>query len=328
MIKEKFINVKVTNLTIERYLKLGYNCNIGDTIKIDIEHCPNNNDIKLTYVCDECNIAEKETNGTSFVNSKGKWICNDCKTKIKENTKCEYCGCGNATFRKLSNMTLCLKHYNNWKDNNGTIKQTLFDENTFTIYDDYAEFDTYDLHGNKIKTYKIDLEDVDFVKSHKCHTHKVTGYAIFKDENKKNIALHKYLTNTQYHPELIVDHINRDKTDNRKSNLRVTTSVENNLNTGLHKHNTSGVKGVSYDKKNNRYEAYVNKYNHKIGLGTYKTLEEAVVARKIGEYVVYNNKLLYIENLKNELKDIDIYSHIAYSLAVNKQKELDEKYGK
>ena len=328
MIKEKSIDVKVTNLTIDRYIKLGYKCDIGDIINIDINHCPNNSNVKLTYVCDMCKTCEKPTNGNSFVNTNGKWICDSCKIKIKENTKCEHCGCGNASFRKLANMTLCLKHYNNWKANNGEIRQTLFDKNTFIIHDDYAEFDTYDLYGNKLKTYKIDIEDVDFVKNHKCFTHKITGYAIFKDENKKNIALHKYLTNTQYHPELIVDHINRDKTDNRKCNLRITSNVENNLNTGLHKHNTSGVKGISYDKRNNMFEAYVNKYNKKINLGRYNTLEDATIARKIGELVVYGNKLLYIESLKEDLKDIDIYNHIAYNRAINKQKELDEKYGK
>lgn len=327
MILENTLKTRITNLTIDKYIKLGYKCNIGDIIDISIEDCPNSSDVKLTCICDKCKINKKTTNGDVYNKNHGAWICNNCKKEIKENTKCEYCGCGNSAYRKKANMILCNKHYKNWRINSGDIKRTIRDENEIHLYDTYATFDTYDLNGNIVKTYKIDLEDVDFVKTHKCYTHNITKYAIFKKDGK-NIALHKYLTNTINNDNVVVDHINRDRYDNRKSNLRITSSLENNLNTGIPSHNTSGIKGVSYRKKDGTYEAYVNKYDKKIGLGSYNTIDKASIARKIGELVIYGDKLLYINRLKEELKDIDIYSHMAYKMAKFKEKELDEKYGK
>lgn len=51
-----------------------------------------------------------------------------------------------------------------------------------------------------------------------------------------------------YWPENQIDHINGVKTDNRISNLRLATNKQNAQNTGLRRDNTSGVRGVYYEK--------------------------------------------------------------------------------
>jgi len=73
-----------------------------------------------------------------------------------------------------------------------------------------------------------------------------------------------------YIPKLI-DHIDRNKKNNRIDNLREATYGQNTLNSKIRSDNTSGAKCVYFDKRNNSWEVKIgNKYIKK-----YKTLEEA-----------------------------------------------------
>ena len=73
----------------------------------------------------------------------------------------------------------------------------------------------------------------------------------------------------------VVDHINRDKKDNRIENLRKATFQQNSANSRIPSHNTSGYKGVCFDKKQNAFMSYIT-FNGKFKfLGYFKTPEEA-----------------------------------------------------
>lgn len=77
----------------------------------------------------------------------------------------------------------------------------------------------------------------------------------------------------EFPPEQI-DHINRDRLDNRISNLRSATSSENMKNCGMAKNNTSGVKGGRFHYgKWEAYQSLDDKINY---LGRYESLEDAV----------------------------------------------------
>lgn len=78
-----------------------------------------------------------------------------------------------------------------------------------------------------------------------------------------------------------VDHIDNDALNNKLSNLRYATRVENSLNRPLQKNNTSGYAGVTrhYDRWSAVYR-YNGKTEH---LGTFKTKEEAIEKRKEAE---------------------------------------------
>ena len=321
-IVEKEIIVKITNLTIDRYKNLGYKCKIGERIAISPTHAPKNDDILLHIECDSCkNIKQVKASSPIIQRDKGVYICQKCKD---ETTICDCCGGNCAHTYKDTGYTLCKKCITRYRKNNGHLQtRTKKSPNEIRIFEDYAEFDTYDKNYNVNGTFKIDLDMVDFVKEHKMHNH--WGYACYKDKDKKNINLHKTILNV---PETsVVDHINRDRSDNRRSNLREVSVLENNLNTGIFVTNTSGVKGVS-QTKNGYYESYIHKNNHKVCLGQYKTIEEATLARKIGEFLVFGNKSLYFEELKKELKDIDIKNTYAYTKILNnkyiKQEELTQ----
>lgn len=76
----------------------------------------------------------------------------------------------------------------------------------------------------------------------------------------------------------VVDHINRDTLDNRKTNLRICGFSENIRNCKMRKNNTSGYRGVTYQKKSNRWNALIMVNRKSIYLGYYKTAKEASVA--------------------------------------------------
>lgn len=80
-----------------------------------------------------------------------------------------------------------------------------------------------------------------------------------------------------------IDHINHDKLDNRKVNLRIVTHSENILNAKLNKNNKSGHKGVSWNKAYKKWESFITINKKHIYLGRYDNINEAVLARKVYE---------------------------------------------
>jgi hypothetical protein len=81
----------------------------------------------------------------------------------------------------------------------------------------------------------------------------------------------------------LVDHINRNRFDNRVSNLRLVNHHKNATNCGVFSHNTTGVRGVSYNKRDNVYYAQI-KINQKTKhLGSFRSIEEAAKVRKEAE---------------------------------------------
>lgn len=77
-----------------------------------------------------------------------------------------------------------------------------------------------------------------------------------------------------------VDHIDRNKSNDRWSNLRSSTLSQNKYNTGLTKTNTSGVRGVYWHKNIGRWIARIRVEGKSYHLGTFKTIEDAAIVRK------------------------------------------------
>lgn len=107
-----------------------------------------------------------------------------------------------------------------------------------------------------------------------------SGYAIRK-EGKKIIRMHRLVNFTP--SWLFTDHINQNKLDNRRGNLRIVTKSQNGFNRGKPKSNSSGIKGVYWDKFTNKWRAEIKIFYKKISLGRFTNLEDAVLARKKGE---------------------------------------------
>lgn len=75
-----------------------------------------------------------------------------------------------------------------------------------------------------------------------------------------------------------IDHIDGDRSNNRIANLRIATRGQNRANSITSKNNVIGVKGVS--AKKGRFHARIMHDGQAIHLGSFKTLDEAAIARR------------------------------------------------
>lgn len=124
-----------------------------------------------------------------------------------------------------------------------------------------------------------DLDDWERLKNH-CWRLGTTGYAECKEYNK-GIKFHIEVMGKR--EGLVIDHINRNKLDNRKCNLRFTTETVNHINSGIPINNSSGVKGVAKTNNGEKWQAYISVNKQRFYLGNYDTIEEAAEARRKAE---------------------------------------------
>lgn len=126
-----------------------------------------------------------------------------------------------------------------------------------------------------------------------------TGYArSYVNENgkKKYIYMHNLIMKTP--KGMDTDHINRNGLDNRKENLRIATRSENNRNASLRKDNTSGIKGVSFNRNTKKWEVQkkINGRNYHFG-----SFSEKEIAIEVNN----NIQPLDASTLKEELSSLD-----------------------
>ena len=84
-----------------------------------------------------------------------------------------------------------------------------------------------------------------------------------------------------------IDHINRNRSDNRISNLREVTNKQNMQNAGKYSHNTSGHPGVSWHKRDSKWVACIMHNQKSIHLGYFTNIEESIAARKAAEKIYW-----------------------------------------
>lgn len=92
-------------------------------------------------------------------------------------------------------------------------------------------------------------------------------------------------------PSLDIDHKDRDRSNNRWSNLRQATRPQNIANAGLRSDNKSGVPGVSMRKDTGKWHARITVDKKIILLGDFATLEQAIEARQAANEL-YHGKFL------------------------------------
>lgn len=133
----------------------------------------------------------------------------------------------------------------------------------------------------------VDDEDFERVSQYKWHIDR--GYAAMTISGKGIMYMHRFINNTP--KGMSTDHINRNKLDNRRSNLRTCTQRENNTNMKLRGDNTSGHRGVTWHKNDKRWQAQINIQGRLLYLGQYKKLQDAIEAQKHAFKQVYEVQL-------------------------------------
>lgn len=98
---------------------------------------------------------------------------------------------------------------------------------------------------------------------------------------------------------LIGEHINGIRTECLESNLRIAKAEFNPINCKIYKNNTSGHKGVSWNKDRKKWQVTINYNKKQIYLGIYENKEEAIKIRKDAELKYFGEYRRDEENLHN-----------------------------
>lgn len=139
------------------------------------------------------------------------------------------------------------------------------------LSDDYAEIIIRDKHGKEKCRSLVSICDIDKIKNITWCFTSSRGYVRGRANGGK-IYLHKYILDTAS----MVDHINGNRLDNRRKNLRLATAAENAWNQKMKKTNTTGYKGVVFSK--GRYVAKIRFKSKQIHLGCYSNPKDAANA--------------------------------------------------
>jgi hypothetical protein len=143
----------------------------------------------------------------------------------------------------------------------------------------------------------VDVQTFMNVKDYNWHLGN-RGYAMThvrkEDGSRTQVGIHRMAMNLSFGDKVDVDHIDGNKLNNHRRNLRICDRSENLSNRGFQKNNTSGYKGVCFDKRANKWMSQIQHQGRKIHIGYYFTPEEAAhaydaKARELhGEFGTYN----------------------------------------
>jgi hypothetical protein len=151
--------------------------------------------------------------------------------------------------------------------------------NKIKILNDYALIITQ--KGEEII---VDIEDIEKLSEYTWNVNVDHGYVNSRTKGK-TVYIQRVILNTN---SQAIDHINHNKLDNRKCNLRPCTDYQNSMNRTKSKNNTTGVNGVSYYKRYNKYIAHIRVEKKLKHLGYFDTIEQAKEARQEAEKKYYS----------------------------------------
>lgn len=190
---------------------------------------------------------------------------------------CRVEGCG----EKHKSKGYCGRHYMHIYKHGKILKRTKNDPNEIIIKGNIAETVLYNRKCQEVARAIIDIEDVEKVKKYKWYRSK--GYARGRTERGLRY-MHHVVLNREPSRVFDIDHKDRNKLNNCKSNLRVCKHEVNCWNTIKPKNNTSGYIGVSQHGR--KWLATIGIKSKQVHLGLFKTKEKA--AKAYNEAVVKN----------------------------------------
>jgi len=187
--------------------------------------------------------------------------------------KCQ-CSCDNKTIKEVSQYSLM----SGTSKSCGCYKVGKYNKKINKYIDNVDCYIGYDGSNNK---FYVDKDNFYLIKDYywSVDTH---GYVKTVSKNKK-IYLHRIIMGCAQNDGKIVDHINGQRNDCRKTNLRFVDYHQNRMNQSIRSDNKTGVTGVYFNSKSNKWESYITINNKKINLGKYKLKNDAIQVRKDAE---------------------------------------------
>lgn len=202
----------------------------------------------------------------------------------------KFCSVHNCNTPVLA-KELCNKHYKRLKYNGKLerLNETIITpDKLIELKRQYPNSAFLPLTSNKIAI--ADCADCELLSKYEWCVDG-SGYAV----GYNDLKMHRYLMDAKNGE--FVDHINHDKLDNRRCNLRICTKAENNQNRLMAVNNTSGYKGVVWSERDKTYYVKLNCKGKRIFIGTFKDKLEAAKAYDTkalelhGEFALTNEKL-------------------------------------
>lgn len=217
-------------------------------------------------------------------------------------TYCEVCGKEIITKAyHINGKTVCGKHYKQFCTYGKFLDsspRTMYDMNEIIVEGNVAYVEMYDANGRPIAYAIIDAEDVPKIENVKWHL-SGGGYAINSARGHNVYHMHRFILGV----DMTVDHINQNKLDNRKCNLRIVTKSQNQMN-------NVNFKGYG-QRPDGRFNAYIKLNQIAANLGIYVIEAEAAYARWYAERIVFKdfapNK---VEPIIPELRKMEIQAHV------------------
>lgn len=180
------------------------------------------------------------------------------------------CNCGNPILVLIATCDLTKEHTQSC----GCLQRERAIEGNkkYNIYNLTGEYGIgYTLKG---EPFFFDLEDYDKIKDYCWHIND-NGYIVNKTR-KKSTRMHRLVLGlNEKGRDNEGDHIHHVRHDNRKNQLRITTTSQNQMNKLLTKHSTSKVKGISFNEKGTSWHAYITKDNKRTSK-YFKNKEDAI----------------------------------------------------
>lgn len=128
----------------------------------------------------------------------------------------------------------------------------------------------------------VDVEDYEWLSrwkwtaSNKGYAYRCSGPLESNDRKRRTIKMHRLIMLAPEGSQ--VDHIDGNKANNRRFNLRLASGNQNQWNRGKRRTNTSGFKGVMFRKECGKWRACITAHRSKHSLGSFTTPEAAHAA--------------------------------------------------
>lgn len=139
------------------------------------------------------------------------------------------------------------------------------------------------------------------------------GYISYHKRGSDTMYLHHFVLGYEGKTDVLIDHINRNRLDCRKENLRIVTPGQNSMNKSKQHNNTTGYVGCWYSKRERVYYGQVGINNRKIKLGT--SLDPVVCGQmhNIAAIMLYGDYIGHV----NDVPDLplELVSKVAAKIA-------------